>query len=292
MPVNVNKIEPDEKIVEIELERLRDFRNHPFKVRNDAQMQQLIESISRYGILNPLIVRPSPEGVCEIISGHRRKYAAQQLGFRKLPVIIRVMKNHDAVISMVDSNLHREKIAPSEKALAYKMKYDAMKRRPGRWNGGHNGHDLQGKRTVDVIGEEFGDSAKQVQRFLKITELIPELQEMLDAGKMGFNPAFETAFLSEDEQKNLVKAMHYTQSTPSLSQAQRMKALSREGKLTLAKMKEILAEVKKGETRRVMFKNEQLYHYFPRDYTAEQMKNKILEILEAWQEQNPQKEEM
>ena len=270
MPVNVNEIEPDEKIVEIEMERLREFQNHPFKVKADAQMLQLIESISKYGILNPLIVRPLPEGVYEIISGHRRK-------------IIRVLRDDDAVINMVDSNLFRETIRPSEKAFAYKMKYEAIKRKSGRKNGGQIDYHLLGKRTIEIIGEDSGESAKQVQRFMKLTELIPELQEMLDEGAIAFNPAYEAAFLTEEEQKNLIKAMEYTQSMPSLSQAQRLKRLSKEKKLTLGKMKEILAEVKKGEIHRVMFKNEQLYQYFPRNYTPEQMKNKILEVLEAWQ---------
>ena len=283
MPVNVNEIEPDEKIVEIEMERLREFRNHPFKVKADGQMLQLIESISKYGVMNPLIVRPLPEGVYEIISGHRRKYAAQHLGFRKMPVIIRVLRDDDAVISMVDSNLFRETIRPSEKAFAYKMKYEAIKRKSGRKNGGQIDYHLLGKRTIDIIGEDSGESPKQVQRFMKLTELIPELQEMLDEGAIAFNPAYEIAFLTEEEQKGLIKAMDYTQAMPSLSQAQRLKRLSREGKLTLGKMKEILSEVKKGEIRRVMFKNEQLYQYFPRNYTPEQMKNKILEVLEAWQ---------
>ena len=182
MPVNVNEIEPDEKIVEIEMERLREFRNHPFKVKADAQMLQLIESISKYGILNPLIVRPLPEGVYEIIAGHRRKYAAQHLGFRKMPVIIRVLRDDDAVINMVDSNLLRESIRPSEKAFAYKMKYEAIKRKSGRKNGGQIDYHLLGRRTIDIIGEDSGESAKQVQRFMKLTELIPELQEMLDEG--------------------------------------------------------------------------------------------------------------
>ena len=284
MPVNVNEIEPDEKIVEIEMERLREFQNHPFKVKADAQMLQLIESISKYGILNPLIVRPLPEGVYEIISGHRRKYAAQHLGFRKMPVIIRVLRDDDAVINMVDSNLFRETIRPSEKAFAYKMKYEAIKRKSGRKNGGQIDYHLLGKRTIEIIGEDSGESAKQVQRFMKLTELIPELQEMLDEGAIAFNPAYEAAFLTEEEQKNLIKAMDYTQAMPSLSQAQRMKKLSREGKLTLKQMQSILSEVKKGEINRVMFKNEQLHQYFPKDYTAEQMKQGILEILQLWRE--------
>ena len=282
MPVNVNKIEPDEKVIEIEMERLRTFRNHPFKVKADAQMLQLIESISKYGVMNPLIVRPLPDGVYEIISGHRRRRAAQQLGFRKLPVIIRVMRDDDAVISMVDSNLQREQISPSEKAFAYKMKYDAIKRKSGRRNCSQDDHHFRGKRTVELIGEDSGESPKQVQRFLKLTELIPELLEMLDEGAIAFNPAYEIAFLKKEEQNELIQAMNYTQSMPSLSQAQRMKKLSKQGRLTPGRMKEILSEVKKGEISRVMFKNEQLYQYFPREYTAQQMKEKILDVLEAW----------
>ena len=286
MPGNVNEIEADERIVEIEMERLREFRNHPFKVKADQQMLQLIASINQFGILNPLIVRPVPEGVYEIISGHRRKYAAQQLGYRKMPVIIRFLKDDDAIVSMVDSNLHREVIRPSEKAFAYKMKYEALKRKTGRKNGGQIGYHFLGRKTVEIMGEETGESPKQVQRYLKITELTPELLEMLDDGVIGFSPAFEAAFLKEEEQKLLVQAMDYAQSSPSLSQAQRMKKLSREGKLTLKLMQSILSEVKKGEINRVMFKNEQLYQYFPREYTADQMKKEILEILKNHKEQN------
>lgn len=289
MPVNVNDIEPDEKIIEIEMERLRSFRNHPFKVKADAEMLLLIESIGKYGVMNPLIVRPVPEGVYEIISGHRRKYAAQQLGFRKLPVIIRVMKDEDAVINMVDSNLQRERISPSEKAFAYKMKYNALKRKGGRKNSGQDDHHFAGRRTIELIGDDSGESPKQVQRFLKLTELIPELLEMLDDGAIAFNPAYEIAFLTQEEQKELIEAMNYTQSMPSLSQAQRLKKLSKEGVLTPERMKEILSEIKKGDISRVMFKNEQLYQYFPRDYTAQQMKDKILDVLEAWRAKGSKK---
>ena len=197
-------------IYEIPIDQIDPFPDHPFKVKADLQMLQLIESISKYGILNPLIVRPLPEGVYEIIAGHRRKYAAQHLGFRKMPVIIRVLRDDDAVINMVDSNLFRESIRPSEKAFAYKMKYEAIKRKSGRKNGGQIDYHLLGRRTIDIIGEDSGESAKQVQRFMKLTELIPELQEMLDEGAIAFNPAYEIAFLTEEEQKNLIKAMDYT----------------------------------------------------------------------------------
>ena len=272
MPVNVNEIEPDEKIVEIEMERLREFRNHPFKVKADGQMLQLIESISKYGVMNPLIVRPLPEGVYEIISGHRRKYAAQHLGFRKMPVIIRVLRDDDAVISMVDSNLF----------FAYKMKYEAIKRKSGRKNGGQIDYHLLGKRTIDIIGEDSGESPKQVQRFMKLTDLIPELQEMLDEGAIAFNPAYEIAFLTEEEQKNLIKAMDYTQAMPSLSQAQRLKKLSQEGGCALDDMCEILGEVKKGDLERVAFKSEQLRKYFPKSYSPKQMQDTIIKLLEQW----------
>ena len=204
----------------------------------------------------------------------------------KKVLLVDVDPQASLMVALVNS-MSRDTIRPSEKAYAYKMKYEAIKRKSGRKNGGQIDYHLLGRRTIDIIGEDSGESAKQVQRFMKLTELIPELQEMLDEGAIAFNPAYEIAFLTEEEQKNLIRAMDYTQAMPSLSQAQRLKKLSREQKLSLTKMKEILAEVKKGEIHRVMFKNEQLYQYFPRDYTAEQMKNKILEVLEAWHEEAP-----
>ena len=283
------KPEEDERIIHIEMERLKDFENHPFKICSDQQMAQLTASIKQYGILNPLIVRPVPEGVYEIISGHRRKYAAEQLGFRKVPVIIRYMKDDDAIISMVDANLQRERICPSEKAFAYKMKYDAVKRRSGRRKSGQNDYALKGKRTIDLLGEEFGDSPKQVQRYLKIIELIPELLEILDDGFLSFNPAFEIAFLSKNDQKQLLDVMNYTQSMPSISQAQRIKKLGQEGNLTKERIQDIFGEVKKGETERVVFKNKQLYRYFPKTYSVTQMKREILEILKLWMNQGREK---
>ncbi len=277
-----DRIMEDERIIEIETERLRTFQNHPFKVADDQQMTQLIESVKHYGILTPLIIRPLPEGVYEIISGHRRKYAAQQLGYRKVPVVIRVLKDEDAVISMVDSNLQRENISPSEKAFALKMKYDAMKRKSGRRKKGQIDYQMKGKKTVQIIGDESGDSPKQVQRYLKITELIPELLQYLDDQKLSFNPAFELAFLKEEEQRMVFSAMEYTQSMPSLSQAQRIKKLSHEKSLNEEKIKDILSEVKKGEINRVTFKNEQLHSFFPKTDNAETMKRKIIEILKLW----------
>lgn len=270
--------EPDEKIVEIEIERLRDFKNHPFKVQSDSQMKELQDSIAKYGIINPLIVRPRPEGVYEIISGHRRKYAAQQLNYTKVPVIIRCMIDEDAVISMVDSNLQRERISPSEKAFAYKMKYEVLRRKAGRRKCSQVDYHT-GKKSVEVISEESGDSPKQIQRYLKITELIPELLEKVDDGTMGFTIAVELAFLTDTNQKMVYDAMEYTLCTPNLSQAIRFKKMQEENNFCQEKIEEILSEVKQKETDRVVFKNEQLYRYFPSYYTAEQMRREILAIL-------------
>lgn len=271
----------DEKIVEIELERLRSFEKHPFKVTEDGQMMELQESIQKYGILNPLIVRPRPEGVYEIISGHRRKFAAEKIGYRKVPVIIRMLNDDEAVISMVDSNLQREMIRPSEKAFAYKMKYEVIKRKAGRRKCGQV-DQLFGKKSIEVIGEDCGDSPKQVQRYIRITELIPELLERVDDGSMGFTPAVQISYLKKEEQREMLEAMEFAQCSPSLSQAIRLKKLSGEEKLTEQMMETVLSEVKQKEIDRVVFKNEQLHRFFPTDYTSEQMRCEILEILKLW----------
>ena len=277
--------DPDEKVVEIEMERLRAFSNHPFKVIGDSQMIELQDSIKKYGVLNPLIVRPKIEGYYEIISGHRRKYAAEKLGYKKIPVIIRVLQDDKAVVIMVDSNLQREQITPSEKAYAYKMKYDAIKKKAGRKNCSQVDHNT-GKRSIDVIGELCGDSAKQVQRYIKITELIPALLDKVDDGTMGFTPAVQLSYLKKKEQQEIMNAIDSTQCTPSLSQAIRMKKLSESGWLTEAEIEGILGEVKQKETDRVIFKNEQLYRFFPSTYTSEQMRREILEILKSWRNSN------
>ena len=289
MPGNVNRIDDDERIVEIEMERLRPFRSHPFKVKDDQEMKDLIDSISRYGILTPLVVRPLPEGAYEIISGHRRKHAARQLGFRKLPVIIRVLTDEDAIVSMVDSNMHRDKILPSEKAFAYKMKYDAMKQKGGRRKGSRTGHSLKGKKTVQIMGEKAGESPKQLQRYLKIAELIPELMQMLDQGEISFNPAYESAFLKEEEQQELVRAIRFIHSTPSVSQAQRMKKLSQMGVLTEDIMLQVMSEQKKPERDDVTIKAETIRKYFPKNYTPLQIQNTIIRLIEAWHK-NKQKD--
>ena len=264
--------DPDEKVVEIEMERLRAFPNHPFKVIGDSQMIELQDSIKKYGVLNPLIVRPKIEGYYEIISGHRRKYAAEKLGYKKIPVIIRMLQDDEAVVIMVDSNLQREQITPSEK-------------KAGRKNCGQVDHNT-GKRSIDVIGELCGDSAKQVQRYIKITELIPALLDKVDDGTMGFTPAVQLSYLKKKEQQEIMNAIDSTQCTPSLSQAIRMKKLSESGKLTEAEIEGILGEVKQKKTDRVIFKNEQLYRFFPSTYTSEQMRREILEILKSWRNSN------
>lgn len=277
--------DPDEKVVEIEMERLRAFSNHPFKVIGDSQMIELQDSIKKYGVLNPLIVRPKIEGYYEIISGHRRKYAAEKLGYKKIPVIICMLQDDEAVVIMVDSNLQREQITPSEKAYAYKMKYDAIKKKAGRKNCSQVDHNT-GKRSIDVIGELCGDSAKQVQRYIKITELIPALLDKVDDGTMGFTPAVQLSYLKKKEQQEIMNAIDSTQCTPSLSQAIRMKKLSESGWLIEAEIEGILGEVKQKETDRVIFKNEQLYRFFPSTYTSEQMRREILEILKSWRNSN------
>lgn len=277
--------DPDEKVVEIEMERLRAFPNHPFKVIGDSQMIELQDSIKKYGVLNPLIVRPKVEGYYEIISGHRRKYAAEKLGYKRIPVIIRMLQDDEAVVIMVDSNLQREQITPSEKAYAYKMKYDAIKKKAGRKNCSQVDHNT-GKRSIDVIGELCGDSAKQVQRYIKITELIPALLDKVDDGTMGFTPAVQLSYLKKKEQQEIMNAIDSTQCTPSLSQAIRMKKLSESGKLTEAEIEGIFGEVKQKETDRVIFKNEQLYRFFPSTYASEQMRREILEILKSWRNSN------
>lgn len=271
-----------EKVVEIGLERLRPFKNHPFKVKEDEAMAQLMESIERYGIMNPLIVMPTREGVYQIVSGHRRKYCAEKLGYTQVPVIIRYMKEDDSIISMVDSNLHRDKILFSEEAFAYYMKNEAMKRKTGKRRRTQEGQleSIKGTKTIQLIGKETGESPRQVFRYIRLTLLVPELLDMLDEGKISFNPAVELSFLSEVEQKWVLNGMDYAQAAPSVSQAKRIKALSQEKKLTQQKINEILSEIKKSDMSRVIFKNSQMYKYFPRYYSAEQMKEEIIALLE------------
>lgn len=254
----------DEKIIEIEIERLRSFKNHPFQVKDDNEMHLLKESIEKYGILTPLIVRPVPDGVYEIIAGHRRRHAAELLGYRKVPVIIRVMNEDEAILNMVDSNLHREKISFSEKAFAYKMKNDVLKRKSGRKKGQID-HKTKKKRTVEIISEECGDSPKQVQRYISLTKLISEFLQKLDDELISFNPAVEISALKEEEQKQLLEAMDYAQVVPSLSQAQRIKKLSKENQLTLEKMQEIMSEIKKVRSRELLLQMSSFTNIFQAD---------------------------
>ena len=277
--------ENEERIIEIEIERLRPFKEHPFQVKDDKEMFLLQESIEKYGILNLLIVRPVLDGYYEIISGHRRKHAAEKLGYRKVPVIIRVLSEDDSILSMVDSNLHRERISYSEKAFAYKLKNDVLKRKSGRKKSQVD-HKTPRKRAIEIISEDCGDSPKQVQRYISLTKLIPEMLQKLDDEIISFCPAVEIAALSEKEQRELLVAMEYAQAIPSLSQAQRIRQLSKEKQLSLEKMEEIMCEVKKGEITRVAFTNEQLHKYFPNSYTPAMMKREILALLKLWKKES------
>lgn len=277
-----------EQIVEMDINLLRTFKDHPFKVAADYPMIQLKESIESFGILTPLLVRPLKDGSYEIISGHRRKHAAQMLGLKTVPVIIRKMGYDDAIVTMVDANLQRDIILPSEKAFAYKMKYEAMRRTVKKKKlhpEDEYSNSLIGKRTVEILSEEGFDSPKQIQRYLKIADMIPEMLEKLDYGLISFHPAFEIAFLKPNEQRMLLDAMDYAQSAPSVSQAQRIKKLSQMNKLTLEAMQNILSEVKKEGFERVAFKSGQLRQFFPRDWTVDQMKQEILKILNEHMEQ-------
>ena len=275
-----------DRVQKIAITELVPFKDHPFKVVEDESMLRTTESIAMFGVLTPLIARPTEDGKYEIISGHRRAHAAESVGLTEVPVIVRDMDDDVAKILVVDSNLQRENILPSERAFAYKMKNDAMKRtagRPTKENEGQVVPDFFGKRTTAIIGEASGDSYKQVQRFIRLTNLIPELLDMLDQKKISFNPAVELSYLKPEEQQSLIEAMDFTQAAPSLSQAMRLKKLSQESGCTLEDMCVILGEVKKGDLERVAFKSEQLRKYFPKSYTPRQMSDVILKLLDQWQ---------
>ena len=283
-----------ERIQKIPVSELVPFKDHPFKVVEDESMLRTTESIARHGVLTPLIARPLEGGTYEIISGHRRVHAAQAAGLTEVPVIVRDMDDDAATVLMVDSNLQREHILPSERAFAYKLKNEAMKRQAGRplkENEGQVVPNFLGKRTTEIIGEASGDSYKQVQRYIRLTNLIPDLLELVDQKKISFNPAVELSYLTESEQEQFLSAMDWTQNAPSLSQAQRLKKLSQEGKLTPDSMREIMNEVKKGDLERVTFRNETLRKYFPRSYTAQQMQDQIIKLLEQWQKKKQRDQE-
>ena len=271
-----------EKIQNLPLAELHPFQNHPFKVVDDEAMQRTVESVARYGVLAPAIARPRPEGGYEIISGHRRLHAAELAGLKTIPVIVRNMDDDAAVIAMVDANLQRETILPSERAFAYKMKLEAMKHQGQRTD--LTSRQVVGKlEAADSVGQLSGDSGRQVQRFIRLTELIPELLDMVDQKQLSFNPAVELSYLSQPEQHDLLDAMDYAQSTPSLSQAQRLKKLSQEGTLDLGTMRTIMSELKKPELGYITLKDATLRKYFPRSYTPRQMQETIIKLLEQWQ---------
>ena len=271
-----------ERVQEIKLSDLHPFKGHPFKVVDDEAMQKTVESIAQFGVMTPAIARPRPEGGYELIAGHRRHHASELAGKETMPVIVRDMDDDAATILMVDSNLQRETLLPSERAFAYKMKLEAIKHQGQRTDltSSQVGLKLQ---AMDIVGQEAGDSRNQVHRYIRLTELIPELLDMVDEKKIAFNPAVEISYLKPNEQQDFLEAMDYAQSTPSLSQAQRLKKFSQEGKCSLDAMCAIMSEEKKGELDRVTIKHDVLRKYFPKSYTPKQMEDTIIKLLEQWQ---------
>ena len=270
-----------EKVQEIPLGELHPFRNHPFKVKDDAAMQDTVESVREYGVLVPAIARPDPDGGYELIAGHRRHHASELAGKETMPVIIRDLDDDAATIIMVDSNLQREELLPSERAFAYKMKLEAIRHQGKRQEltSSQVGMKLQ---ALDIVGQQAGDSRNQVHRFIRLTELIPELLDMVDERKIAFNPAVELSYLKKEEQTLLLEAMDSEQATPSLSQAQRLKKFSQQKMLSLDVMRAVMSEEKKTDLDRVTLKNETLRRYFPKSYTPKQMDDTIIKLLEGW----------
>lgn len=290
--------ETDESRAESQLERVQNisirelvpFKDHPFKVVDDEAMLRTTESIAQYGVLTPLIARPLEDGGYEIISGHRRAHAAEMAGLAEVPVLVRDMDDDAATVLMVDSNLQRESILPSERAFAYKMKLEAMKHQGERSDltSGQVGPKL---RSDEQLAQEAGESRKQIQRYIRLTNLIPELLDMVDQKQISFNPAVELSYLAPEEQEIFMQAMDEVQAAPSLSQAQRLKKLAQEGDFTMDSAREIMNEVKKGDLERVTFRNEQLRKYFPRSYTAQQMQDTIIKLLDQWQKKKARDQE-
>lgn len=282
-----------EKIRDIPLSELHPFKNHPFHVRDDEAMMETADSVRQYGVLVPAIARPDPNGGYELVSGHRRHRASELAGMETMPVIVRELDDDAAVLVMVDSNLQRENILPSERAFAYKMKLEAMKRQAGRplkENGSQVGNHF-GKKSSELLAEQTGQSKNQVFRYIRLTELIPDLLEMVDERKIALNPAYELSFLKKEEQEQLLDAMDSEQATPSLSQAQRLKKFSQEGHLTPDVMSAIMSEEKKSEWDRVTLTSETLRKYFPKSYTPKKMQETIVKLLEAWQRQRQREQE-
>ena len=280
-----------EQVQQIPIGELFPFKNHPFKVLDDESMQRTVESVEQYGVLSPLIARPRPDGDgYEIISGHRRQHAAQLAGLDALPVIVRNMDDDAAVLLMVDSNLQRENILPSERAFAYKMKLEALKNQGARSDltSAQIGRKLE---TADIVGQEAGDSRNQVRRFIRLTSLVPELLDMVDEKKIAFNPAVELSYLDEAQQRDFLEAMEDTQNAPSLSQAQRLKKLAQEGHFSYDVAFAVMGEEKKDELDKVVIKNDTLRKYFPRSYTPKQMEDTIIKLLEQWQRKQQRQNE-
>ena len=283
--------EQREQVQQIPIDALHPFTNHPFKVLDDEAMTRTVESIAQYGVLAPLIARPRPDGDgYEIISGHRRQYAAKLAGLDTLPVIVRQMSDDAAVILMVDSNLQREHILPSERAFAYKMKLEALKNQGARSDltSSQVGMKLQ---ALDIVGQEAGDSRNQVHRFIRLTNLIPELLDMVDEKKISFNPAVELSYLDESQQRDFLEAMNDTQNAPSLSQAQQLKKMAQQEEFSYEKAFDVMGQEKKSEKDTVTIKNETLRKYFPRSYTPKQMEEKIIQLLDAWQKKQQRRNE-
>ncbi len=282
-----------EKIRDIPLSELHPFKNHPFHVRDDEAMMETADSVRQYGVLVPAIARPDPNGGYELVSGHRRHRASELAGMETMPVIVRELDDDAAVLVMVDSNLQRENILPSERAFAYKMKLEAMKHQGERSDRtcGQVGHKLTGQKSRDILAAQAGDSARNVQRYIRLTELVPDLLEMVDERKIALNPAYELSFLKKEEQEQLLDAMDSEQATPSLSQAQRLKKFSQEGHLTPDVMCAIMSEEKKSEWDRVTLTSETLRKYFPKSYTPKKMQETIVKLLEAWQRQRQREQE-
>lgn len=283
-----------EKIVELPLTELFPFKDHPFKVIDNEAMFDTAESVKQYGVLVPAIARPCDEGGYELVAGHRRKRACELAELDTMPVIVRNLDDDEAVIIMVDSNLQRENILPSERAFAYKMKLSAMKRQAGRplkENGSQVGNNLLGKKSSELLADQVGESKNQIYRYIRLTELIPEILSMVDEKKIAFNPAVELSFLKNEEQTNLLDAMDMEQATPSLSQAQRLKKFSNEGKLTLEVMSAIMSEEKKGDLDKVTLTGDKLKKYFPKSYTPKQMEETIMKLLEGWHKKRTRDQE-
>ena len=282
-----------EKVQEIPLSELHPFKNHPFKVKDDEAMMETADSVRQYGVLVPAIARPDPEGGYELVAGHRRHRASELAEKETMPVIVRDLDDDAATIIMVDSNLQRESLLPSERAFAYKMKLDAMKHQGERVDltCSQVGNKLEGKKSSEILAEQVGQSKNQIFRYIRLTELIPELMDMVDEKKIALNPAYELSFLKKDEQVDLLDAMDSEQATPSLSQAQRLKKYSQEGHLTLDMMRVIMGEEKKSDLDRVTFTSDTLRKYFPKSYTPQRMQETIIKLLEAWQKKRQRDQE-